>query len=68
MGKPPVIGLKPLDGRSQRGVERAAGPDGAEDLERGTARGEARRLGQPSVPEVGLDGTAISRRGIRPAR
>lgn len=48
-----------------RGVERRAAGNPVQDGERRAAGGQA---GQPSIPRVGDDGTATSRRGIRPAR
>jgi hypothetical protein len=48
-------------------IERHATPDLEQDPEGGAARGEA-GIDQSSIPVVGLDGTATSRRGIRPAR
>jgi hypothetical protein len=69
----PAIGFgQGLDGAIEGGVEGPAVANFAEDAERGAPRVEpdAGRLvqGQRNIPVVGLEGTAISRRGIRPAR
>jgi hypothetical protein len=54
-------------GPLQRAVRQVAGADALQRLERGPARGTGPGA-QSSIPVRGEDGTARSRRGIRPAR
>ncbi len=68
MGEPAIGVVEGLDRVLEGLVEGAATPDGFEDLERRAAGGGPPGRGQSSIPSVGLDGTAISRLGMRPAR
>jgi len=60
--------VEPVDRGGERRIERPALADLPQDLQSGTSGWGARGHRQSSMPVVGLDGTAISRRGIRPAR
>ena len=51
----------------ERGVKWHAPANRRENGQRSASRREP-RVAQSSMPEVGLDGMATSRRGIRPAR
>ena len=64
----PSVGIgQPGESALECAVEGEAAAHIREDAERGTPRCEAGVV-QRSIPSVVVDGTAISRRGIRPAR
>ena len=69
VGQAAVPLAEPGDGAVARGVEQLAGADRSQDVPGGQPglRAGAGRA-QSSIPAVGLEGTAVSRRGIRPAR
>lgn len=63
-----VASVESAERPGQCRVKRSAGGRFLEDLEGGASRADGFGRAQSSIPRVGLDGTATSRTGIRPAR
>src|SRR5205807_4209757 len=68
VGESPIAVGERGDRRVQGCGKRGSGANGGQHREGRLPRGPPSGAGQPSIPVVGLEGTAISRRGIRPAR